>query len=299
MQSILKQVETQKISRKNNSIFLFCDSKVEKEKILDDYPELKKHRKKFESTIKPFIEIKTKLDDKILLWQSKFGGLPYWPNNLEYPKDNKGEPLYLVAQINFEEIPAIELFPNKGILQWFISPESGLYGLDDYKYEDMINQKDWRVVYFPKFNTKDKILEDFSFLKDPKDYDPWPPVLKACSLEFKKEIAPISLYDYQFEELFGDPFDFFRQLGPEGEEVMDAYGVDFSAKGHKIGGYADFAQVDPRKPEWGYNIQLLQIDCEPSKDIDFGSAGVGHLFIKEEDLKNLDFSNVMYYWDCG
>lgn len=273
---------------------------MDKNKIMDCYPELSAYRDKFESTIKPYIKITTKLDDKTEPWQSKVGGLPCWPKNLDYPRGKEGKPLYLVAQINFEEVPPIEHFPSNGLLQWFIDPEAGLYGLDGYAFKNMINQKNWKIMYFPDVIKKeDNLLVDFSFLRDPKEYDPWPPVLKACSLEFKKEIAPIALYDYQFEQLFGDPFDFFAEFGDQADKLMDAYNIDFSAAGHKMGGYAAFAQVDPRMPDWGYETLLLQIDCEPSKDIDFGSAGVGHLFMKESDLKKLDFSSVMYHWDCG
>jgi len=199
-----------------------------------------------------------------------------------------------------DRVPQLERFPEKGILEWFVSPDSFLYGLDDYKFDAMITQKNWRVVYFSEIEKNiENLISDFSFLPNPKDYETWPPVIKPCSLRFKKDYAPVAISDYQFNEIFGDPFDFFEQLGEVGNDVMDAYSIDYSGRGHKIGGYADFAQIDPREPSWGYNILLLQIDSEPSKDIDFGSAGVGHLFIKKDDLKKLEFSKVMYHWDCG
>jgi len=31
----------------------------------------------------------------------------------------------------------------------------------------------------------------------------------------------------------------------------------------------------------------------------WGDCGVGNFFINIEDLKNLDFSDVLYNWDCG
>ena len=30
----------------------------------------------------------------------------------------------------------------------------------------------------------------------------------------------------------------------------------------------------------------------------WGDCGVGNFFINAEDLKRLDFSNVLYNWDC-
>lgn len=39
-------------------------------------------------------------------------------------------PMMLLAQINFEEAPKFENFPEKGILQIFINPTDDLYGAD-------------------------------------------------------------------------------------------------------------------------------------------------------------------------
>nr|WP_243103827.1 YwqG family protein [Clostridium sp. JN-1] len=48
---------------------------------------------------------------------------------MEYPKASNGEYLRLLAQINFEEVPHLEPFPQKGILQFFILADD-VYGLD-------------------------------------------------------------------------------------------------------------------------------------------------------------------------
>ncbi|MFP3813195.1 DUF1963 domain-containing protein, partial [Bacillus sp. SIMBA_005] len=72
-----------------------------------------------------------------------------------------------------------------------------------------------------------------------------------------------------------------------------------SGAGHKIGGYPFFTQDDPRA--YGdYNDSttlLLQIDSE-GDHILWGDCGVGNFFITEEELKNKDFSQVVYNWDC-
>lgn len=43
---------------------------------------------------------------------------------------------------------------------------------------------------------------------------------------------------------------------------------------------------------------LLQIDTDDALNIMWGDAGVANFFIREKDLINLDFSNVVYNWDC-
>ena len=53
------------------------------------------------------------------------------PRDQNLPVNQKtGAPLYLLAQINFEQIPHIKDFPEKGLLQIFISGDDGVYGLD-------------------------------------------------------------------------------------------------------------------------------------------------------------------------
>lgn len=70
--------------------------------------------------IKPFIKIKAKTKDHLRLWQSKFGGLPYFPKEFQYPTDSNGQAMFLLAQINFSETPKLESFPKKGILQLYV-----------------------------------------------------------------------------------------------------------------------------------------------------------------------------------
>jgi len=37
----------------------------------------------------------------------------------------------------------------------------------------------------------------------------------------------------------------------------------------------------------------------PSHEIMWGDSGVANFFINLEDLKKLNFQNVIYTWDCG
>ena len=47
-------------------------------------------------------------------------------------------------------------------------------------------------------------------------------------------------------------------------------------------------------------VLLLQIDSEDNSEIEilWGDSGIYNFFIKQSALKNLDFSNVLYRWDC-
>src|SRR4026208_1124340 len=98
-------------------------------------PELEEHRSQIESTIKPYIKIVEKPENNMTPWQSKFGGTPYLPKTAEHPRGSNNQLLFLLAQINFAEVPRLEPFPQHGILQFYIADDD-LYGL---RFEDMTN----------------------------------------------------------------------------------------------------------------------------------------------------------------
>lgn len=258
---------------------------------------LEKYRENIESTINPYIEIKTKESKNLSLWQSKFGGFPYFPKGMDYPKDSQGRPMYLLAQINFSEIPRLEGFPEKGMLQFYISGND-MWGMS---FEDQCKQDDFRVLYFPDvLEDKSCLVTDFGFLPEPQGCLP---IEKQSSLTFTLKNAPLSVNDYQFEEriLNIDP-DLRLELFSTFQRVYGEYGDKLPSDGHKLGGYPFFTQYDPRgqkKNQGEKRVLLFQMDSdEKEAGIMWGDAGVANFFIPEEDLKNLDFSNVLYNWDC-
>ncbi|CAD2217290.1 Domain of unknown function (DUF1963), putative [Angomonas deanei] len=73
------------------------------------------------------------------LWASKLGGYGLLPRGVAYPKGSDGQPLQLVAQVNFGElwadaaardgdfeVPA--LLPSRGVLAFYADPFDDLYG---------------------------------------------------------------------------------------------------------------------------------------------------------------------------
>lgn len=262
--------------------------------------ELEPYRQKIEATLKPYIKIKERANNKLDLWQSKFGGLPYLPKSINYPKNAKGEYLYLLAQINFSEVPNLKNFPTTGILQFYILPDE-CYGRE---LQDPTNQNDFRVLYIPEiiYDFK-KIITNFDFLPklhlDNKIF----PIKNSCSLEFSFEIAPISVSDGNFISHIGD-----REL----YELLDNNGqlwykyAQIADYGSKIGGYPGFGVEGDERfyhlPDDDYSkfILLLQIDSINSENICWKTSnGVGNFFIEQSALKKLDFSEVFYAWDCS
>ncbi|MCW8875562.1 MAG: DUF1963 domain-containing protein [Kangiellaceae bacterium] len=261
----------------------FSDTKAVVPDVLKDYEsDLIKAQREYVSIQATPLECGI-TDDPLELTQSKFLGQPFIPSDMEYPKDENGKPMVLLAQINFSEIPQLSGFPASGLLQLFFSSDG---------WWDMGTEK----VFFHNENDLQKTaISDFSFI-DSSLYNELP-VFRIHKLNFKKSIDTGCSEDSQFSFMFRekDYWDFEDDLGDIEKEQFHEY---FSSTGHKIGGYGDFTQSDPREYEKSQkdDIQLLQIDIDDY--IMFGDSGVGHLFIKPNDLESGKFENAWFYWDC-
>jgi len=222
-------------------------------------------------------------DEVLTTKQSKFLGTPYLPIGVEYPKDKKGSPMILLAQINFAETPQLENYPTDGILQFFIS-STDWYDMDDYK------------ILFHE-TVQEEYQTDFAFLTE-KLYEE-SPVYCEHRLAFEKVIEYGGYVDCRFDGQIDfdgkDYFDFQEELTKEQAKEMDDF---LDGTGHKIGGYAYFTQADPRdyNDNQKNDVLLLQIDTD--EKIMFGDSGVANLFINAKSLKDKHFEKVWFNWDC-
>ena len=121
------------------------------------------------------------------------------------------------------------------------------------------------------------------------------PFQGCCSLEFTKKTAPISICDRQFN--------IFPRYEVD-DRIFDCYYDLFCTDIHKIGGYPNFIQNDPRD-DYGVDndslILLLQLDSQQNEAIQiwWADGGIANFFIKKSALERWDFSEVFYNWDCG
>jgi uncharacterized protein YwqG len=266
---------------------------------------LEQFRDRFEATVKPYVEIQAHPTREATLWQSKFAGFPYLPKGFDYPKTPEGDYLYLLAQINFREVPRLEGFPEKGILQFYIAGNN-LYGCN---YEDRMSQTGFRVLYFPDSDlNEDNLITNFDFLPNLWDIEFTPFSIytqdrnECFALTFNQQSAPITTCDYKFDELIGrDVCDALVNDVDLDDEYYDMYPV-----GHKLGGYPNFVQEDPRQvlPEdMEPYLLLLQIDTDIKSaeeiGIQWGDNGTCNFFIKDSALRRLNFSDIVYDWAGG
>ncbi|MBL7814905.1 MAG: DUF1963 domain-containing protein [Saprospiraceae bacterium] len=212
--------------------------------------------------------------------QSCFMGRPWMPVDAEYPKDSKGQPMLMWAQINFSEAPPLRDFPDKGILQFFLSATEWY----DMKAEDC------KIVYWSDPSVETPLRTDFSFLTEK--------LLDESPISCPHELCFDLVDDY------GCPQDIRTQeilpiLDSDDltEEQEDEIYKILDGSGHKLSGYAYFTQEDPRyKDTIKDHVLLMQIDSD--KKIAFGDSGVANFFIPKEALLKRDFSKAWFNWDC-
>lgn len=250
-------------------------------------------REKIESTLQKTVRIHPRLDASPYLWQSKIGGKPYWPKNLDYPQNSKSEFLFFLAQLNFAEMPPLEGFPQQGILQFFIAND-GMFGID---FDQPQVQDGFRVRYHaePTEDT-DQLENAFAFLPSFEENTPFP-AQASFGLDFTLEEEYLGPPDYRFDQVY--PEDLLAQFIDNQEEIMDFfYELGSKSNGHKVGGYAFFTQYDPRDPK-DELLLLFQLDSDSEIKCMWGDMGIANFFIPAANLKALNFDHVLYNWDCA
>lgn len=245
-----------------------------------------------EASALPFVRIQATPAENLFLFDSKFGGYPYWPKGLPFPKDSNGNYLVPLAQLNFSQMPLLDGYPDKGILQFYVAADD-MWGVN---FEHPTNQNDFRVVYFE--NVEAEPEENFHFLTPEIFNDA--PVYKQMQLQFSLQTDYVGVEDVRFANHFNEEMLDFEYTSGGKHYLSDEVFEKFSGQGHKMGGYAYFTQYDPRRwnPEFRDWILLLQIDSQPN-GILWGDMGVANFFIHPDALAKKDFSNVLYNWDCS
>ena len=252
---------------------------------------LEPFRDKILATRRTFVSIKAQpVISPLPSTASCIGGTPWLPSADLWPRSADGKPFRFLAQINFAEVPALDKFPTEGLLQFYIG-DNDLYGMD---FDDGAAGTGHRVLYFPAAQLSepgtpvDTSTFGFSEYTPLGDY--------ACSMSFSLSEEVVSMQDIACETLFDDTF--WEPIGDSKWDVIDAYNTDHTSTGHKIGGYAFFTQSDPRPDAVEFNTLLFQLDSDHKADIMWGDMGVGNFFINDAALAALDFSKVLYNYDC-
>lgn len=255
--------------------------------------------------------------------ESKFGGRGYVPHDAAIPTNSEGVQMRLLAQIDCRQI-TIPDFPTSGLLQfWAINDD--LTGCD---FDNNTEQKDFRICYYetvdPTVTEEEVAAKEGNHQPCEEDEEDFFPIDGCFGLEFEQTTDRISMCDYRFQKKMAE---LMWELYPEqakqllaDEDAAEAFEEELeeyieeqdeldetpdwmpNAFGHKIGGYPGFSQWDPRDipKEDGHDILLLQIDTDDigERGIMWGDSGVANFFISRENLKQRNFQDVIYTWDC-
>lgn len=232
------------------------------------------------------------------LFDSKFGGFPYWDPTLPYPVDSAGEKLVLLAQINFDQFPADDPLPQGGMLQFFV-------GQDDCFGMEFSGGRagGYRVVYHENIDpsiTEEQLKPlDIPTQAETEIF----PLARPIAVTMEKSTSYMGPVDGRFDDLFSQVYQAvtgqasgkgIHHWGTLERNDRDYLWDQLDTDGHHLLGYPYFTQEDPR--EGFYETLLFQMDSDDG--ILWGDAGVGNFFIDLEKLKQRDFSDVFYTWDC-
>lgn len=297
---------------------------ITKEQVLSIMKEIK------EKTTKNEHHITINHDREAGLFNDKLGGLPYWDLSKEYPRDENGNTLVLLAQINLDGLKPLHNsdgmeLPEKGMLQFFHAVND-LYGFDFDPDTgcDLKNNKGYKVVYH---ETVDKNVTEEQIralnINTTEDIDEdCTPILKTTAIDLYITKTSLGMSNYQWNQLFlqllkenfgivvPEDYCIYDILDDEIYEMLDEMEEErweqkeeLGKSQHHMMGYADFTQFDPREGNQElqkYDVVLLQIDSDYDEDecVLWGDAGIGNFFIKHEDLKNKNFNDILYNWDC-
>ena len=149
---------------------------------LDLPPVLYPHWDQLAKTATPYIRITAKPAKNLHLWQSSFGVTPLLPKGYPYPVDSKGAPLFPLAQINLAEMPPLEGYPQRGLLQFYIA-DNDVYGLD---FGEPDQGSGFAVLYFEDWDASNAQTD----LPTPA-YKQWEgaPVFQPMGSPFRKKRA--------------------------------------------------------------------------------------------------------------
>ena len=130
------------------------------------------------------------------------------------------------------------------------------------------------------------------------DYRFWEKIEQLMRECYPEQAEPL-LADEDAKEAFEEELEEYLDEQDEQDETPDWMPDAF---GHKIGGYPGFSQEDPRDiaAEDDHDVLLLQIDTDDigEREIMWGDSGVANFFISREHLKQRNFQDVIYTWDC-
>ncbi|WP_223788209.1 YwqG family protein [Marinicella meishanensis] len=273
-------------------------------------PEFNQYRDSLARSERNYVKVIPEIATDLQPTDSKFRGQAFLPAGHEHPLNKDGERLALLAQINWADMPSLPGYPSQGILQIHIDPginQHHVWGMNSYRgrpfeqaayFQSLHRQDYFKVLYFPHELVNGPVSDAQSAYRGDDM-----PITGPMKLHFELATEWVNAEDYRFAQFVGQTDDeFYDQHEDLGWEVLDAfYRYLMPDAVAKIGGYGRFVQEDPRTMDMLDEDWLVLLNIESAsvgnEDIMWGDGGTATFFIRRQDLANLDFSQVAYYWD--
>ncbi len=244
-------------------------------------------------------------EGKLAVGSSRLGGTPDLAPGMSWPVCN-GVPMAFMAQIRLSEVSAHDpdaRLPRSGVLYFFYEAKEQKWGFDPK------DRDNWEVLYY------DGDLDALQPASPPANL-PKESRFRCCRVSFSTEISVppyesvtverLRLSDTESDAYLGllealerrEPI--HRLLGyPEPIQGDMQQECQLASNGVNTGGVGedDARRADLQKGTTDWRL-LLQIDSDDSLGTMWGDAGRIYFWIREQDLRNREFTKVWLVLQC-
>jgi uncharacterized protein YwqG len=245
--------------------------------------------------------------EALKLGQSRIGGQPDLPPQFQWPRFD-GLGLSFIAQLDLAEIaaqPSVLPLPKEGHLAFFYDSDQRTWGFDQEDRGSAL------IVYFsgPASSfVRTEIPDDVSeagrfnccslqYTLDENLPDPWSAYYDPELSEDEREL--VSDYDEAARDAFGPR----HRLGGHADCVQNPMELDCQLVTNDLycgnaTGYNDPRRktLDPGAFDWRL---LLQVDTDDDAGIMWGDCGRIYYWIRDEDLRAMDFDKCWLILQCS
>ncbi|MDE7364329.1 MAG: DUF1963 domain-containing protein [Ruminococcus sp.] len=232
---------------------------------------------------KETILIKPNVEKNPTIFDSKFGGVPYWDLSKPYPVDSCGNKMQMLAQFNLAELPENEKLPKTGILQFFIDDVDECAVVWHKEVDRLIKESDIQAL---EITDNDYLFEG------------------ECGMDFEKTVFPIVCHNQESSRIMRD---IAKKLGITLDETLEFYEiiddyenfsyVDLDAS-YMLGNpyFINYDDIRPDNSE--YDTLLLQIDSIQNEKFSiYDDCGINYFFINGQKLSENNFDDIFFGYD--
>lgn len=229
--------------------------------------------------------------------ESKLGGAPYQPSGWQWPQG-----MMFLAQLRLDELAAHPQLldghlPQTGMLQFFLpaAPDYGQFTSAvrcHVRWLEMADEPSQSATWWDGTALQEETTNPARYSLDTPG---------AGTLQPSSQVSPLSTPGFPLPLSVEDAIPNQLPMGLEDGETIDPDVPDAPEElcatgGIQVGGYAYFAQADPREAS-SSEILLFQLDGD-YPGINLGDSGTMQFFITPDDLRERNFENVTMDWAC-